>query len=88
MLEPFPIPIAEICRRGQEIYNRDIRALVEPEHKGEVVAIDVISGDYVLGEKSQGILEQLRERHPDAIIYLHRVGYASYRNMPSFTRKH
>ena len=37
----------EIVRRGEEIYEREIRARVEPDHRGEFLAIDVETGDYV-----------------------------------------
>jgi hypothetical protein len=40
----------ELAQRGQEIYERDIRAKVEADHFGKVVAIDVRTGDYELGE--------------------------------------
>ncbi|MDE2686630.1 MAG: hypothetical protein OXI16_03900 [Chloroflexota bacterium] len=35
---------------GKEIYEPDIRCLVEEDHKGEVVAIDLGSGSYAIGK--------------------------------------
>ncbi len=40
----------ETARIGKEIYERDIRRLVEADHHGDVVAIDVGSGSYALGK--------------------------------------
>ena len=41
---------AEIVRRGEEIYDRDIRALVEAEHDGKFLVLDIESGDYEIGD--------------------------------------
>lgn len=67
----------EIARRGKEIYDRSVRAEVEPEHLGRFLAVDVESGDYEVGEAGEGALDvtsRLRERRPDAVTYLVRVG--------------
>ena len=42
-------PRDETVRLGKEIYDRDIRHLVEPDHVGEIVAIDVDSGLWSMG---------------------------------------
>ena len=34
-------PLEEFARRGDEIYDRDIRAQVEPKHNEKIVAIDI-----------------------------------------------
>jgi hypothetical protein len=41
----------EVARRGREIYEREIRARVEPEHAGRFVVVDVRSGDYEIAEE-------------------------------------
>ena len=38
-------PRQETARLGKEIYERDIRGQVEVDHHGEIVAIDVDSGN-------------------------------------------
>ena len=37
--------------RFKEIFERDIRAQVEADHDGEIVAIDVDSGEWAIGEE-------------------------------------
>ena len=65
---------------GKEIYERDIRRLVEEDHKGEVVAIDLGSGSYALGKDAIAASELLRRRNPGAHVWLMRVGHrALYR---------
>ena len=44
------LPLEETARLGEDIYERDIRHRVEADHHGEVVAIDVGSGDYSIAE--------------------------------------
>ena len=66
----------ETARRGDEIYERDIRRQVEADHHGEVVAIDVESGEWAIGENVIAATDRLWERHPAAIeIWSLRVGY-------------
>ena len=65
----------ETARLGKEIYERDIRHLVETDHQGEVVAIDVVSGSYALGKNAIAASDDLRDRHPDAQVWLMRVGH-------------
>ena len=65
----------EIARLGDEIYERDIRHQVEADHHGEVVAIDVDSGDYAIAENVVTAWERLVSRHPDGGFWFVRVGY-------------
>ena len=77
---PSRRPREETARLGKEIYERDIRHLVEADHQGEVVAIDVESGSYSLGKNAIVASEGLRAQHPDAQVWLMRVGHrALYR---------
>jgi len=40
----------EIVQRGEEIYERDMRPLIEAGNEGSVVAIDVITSEYEMAE--------------------------------------
>ena len=68
-------PASETVRLGKEIYERDIRHLVEADHHGQVIAIDVASRDYALGENAIDASESLRAHHPNAEVWLMRVGH-------------
>ncbi|MDE2640000.1 MAG: hypothetical protein OXI03_05385 [Chloroflexota bacterium] len=69
-------PQDEIARLGDEIYERDVRAQVEADHHGEVVAIDVESGHWAIGDNVIAATDRLRAQHPDAVdVWLLRVGY-------------
>lgn len=67
-------PIDEIARRGDEIYNRSIRAEVEGKHDGEIVAIDVDTGFYALGKNHLAAAEPLFAKNSEAEIWFVRVG--------------
>ncbi len=65
----------ETARRGDEIYERTIRAAAEITHIGKVVAIDVETGAYAIDDDALRAARSLRTRHPEAEIWFVRVGY-------------
>lgn len=64
----------EIVRRGEEIYERSVRGKVEPENDGRFLAVDVESGDYAVADEALRATARLRERRPEAVPNLVRVG--------------
>ena len=69
-------PAEETARLGDEIYERDIRCQVEDDHFGEVVAIDVESGSWTIGDDEIAATDRLRAERPDAYdVWCLRVGY-------------
>ena len=74
-------PKEEIARLGKEIYERDIRRQVEADYHGEVVAIDVDTGSWAIGNNVIAATDRLREKRPDTInILSERVGYQALRH--------
>ena len=70
------LPAEETARLGDEIYERDIRRKVEADHHGAVVAIDVDSGSWAIGDNVIAARDGLRTQRPDAIdVWLLRVGH-------------
>ena len=66
----------EIDRRGEELYERQIRALVEtPENIGKIVSIDVETGDYAVADDPIKAGDLVLARHPNAAMYAARIGY-------------
>ena len=68
-------PREEIARLGDEIYERDIRAKVEGAHHGQIVAIDVVSGDYAVAENVVTAWERLVAERPEGGFWFVRIGY-------------
>jgi hypothetical protein len=64
----------ELARRGEELYATAIREQVagEPEHK--FVLIDIESGDFEVDGDELAASDRLLARHPDAQVWLRRVG--------------
>lgn len=66
----------EIGRRGQEIYESRLRALLETkENIGKIVSIDIESGDYEVDDDLLVAGRRLQQRHPEALMYGKRIGY-------------
>jgi hypothetical protein len=59
---------------ANELYER-IRPSVEPGNHGRLIAIDVDSGEYELGDEMLSIGDRLLARHPDAQMWTFRIGY-------------
>jgi hypothetical protein len=65
----------EFARRGQEIYERDIRSQVEAGNEGKIVAIDIETGNYALGEDILSATKPLHAQKPDAQVWVVRIGH-------------
>ena len=75
-------PKEETARLGREIYTRDIRPLVEADHIGKVVAIDVDSGEWAIGDESMDAVDRLWAQSPDSYdVWCERVGYRAVGHM-------
>ena len=64
----------EFARRGDEIYERDIRPCVEAGNEGKFVVIDLDTGAYEIDTDELAASDRLLARHPDAQVWLTRVG--------------
>jgi hypothetical protein len=70
----------EIVRRGQEIYEQEIRPKVEAGDDGKLLVINVETGDtgdYVMDADDAAALERAKATYPDAELFAVRVGSPS-----------
>ena len=65
----------EFARRGQTIYEQRVRSQVEEGNSGRIVAIDIETGEFALGDDTLAASERLLARHPDAQPWLVRIGH-------------
>lgn len=65
----------DVVERGKAIYEQSIRAEVEADNIGKLLMIDVLTGNWVLGEDRIKMARHLRGQNPDAANYALRVGY-------------
>jgi hypothetical protein len=65
----------DVARRGKEIYQKDLRALVEPEHIGEFLTIDVETGDYEIDPDEGKSIDRAVAKRPEGVRYTLRIGH-------------
>ena len=64
----------EFARRGDEIYEHELRPLLETENEGKFVAIDIETGTYEVDANELAASDRLLVRVPNAQIWLRRIG--------------
>jgi hypothetical protein len=64
----------EFARRGDAIYESDIRPHLKPKDTGKFVAIDIESKAYEIAGEELAACDRLRARIPEAQIWLVRAG--------------
>jgi hypothetical protein len=64
----------EFARRGDAIYERDIKPTMEEGGAGEFVAIDIETGAYEVDADELTASDRLLARVPNAQTWLRRVG--------------
>ncbi|MEM8830810.1 MAG: hypothetical protein AAGE96_15830 [Cyanobacteria bacterium P01_G01_bin.19] len=67
----------EFARRGNEIYEPQVRQRVEEGNKGRIVAIDIETGAYEVADTPIEAVDRLYEKHPDAQPWVIRIGHRS-----------
>ena len=67
--------VDEFVRRAEEVYETRLRAVLEPEHMDEFVAIEPESGDYFLGKTLSEAIGSARRSYPDRLAHAMRVGH-------------
>ena len=64
----------EFARRGDEIYERDIRPRLTAEDNGKFAVIDIETGAYEIDPDEIAASDRLLARHPAAQVWLRQVG--------------
>jgi hypothetical protein len=64
-----------IARRAHQLYDETIRSLVEVQHQGQYLALDITTGCYGISDNELRAIQQARVRNPDSILYLFRIGH-------------
>ena len=75
MNESAESEIEQFVRKAEEIYATRLRAVLEPGHLGEFVAIEPESGDYFLGTTLSEAMGAARRSHPNRLAHAMRVGH-------------
>jgi len=67
---------AEIDRldEGEEIYNRKLKKKLEPKYNGKIVAIEVESAKYFIGDSVVEAGQKAKATFPEKIFFFMRIG--------------
>jgi hypothetical protein len=65
----------EFAKRGDEIYESQVRSQVEVNSHGKIVAIDIETGAFEVADELLTASKQLLARLPDAQTWFVRIGY-------------
>ncbi|NOS99168.1 MAG: hypothetical protein HOP29_00905 [Phycisphaerales bacterium] len=70
----------EIARRGRAVYDRQLRAQLEPRHNGEYLILNVDTGEFEIDADDAAASKRAQARFPRASLVTIRVGHhAAYR---------
>jgi hypothetical protein len=64
----------EFARRGDALYEKQIRPQLKAGDQGKFAAIDIETGDFATDADELKACRKLRKRLPDAQIWMVRVG--------------
>jgi hypothetical protein len=64
----------DLAENGQRLYDERLKAILEPEHEGEFVAVEPETERYFLGQTGLAALRAGRRELPDKLFYLLRIG--------------
>lgn len=65
----------EIVARGQAIYESKIRPLVENDHLGEYLVLDIETGEYEIDADHLAASNRAAAKRPHALLFAMRIGY-------------
>ncbi len=65
----------EHAKRGNEIYERQVRPRLEKANRGRIVAIDVDTGAFEVADDVLTASQRLLTHHPDAQTWFVRIGH-------------
>lgn len=68
-------PKEEFARRGDELYETQVRPQVEAGNHGKIVAIDIETGTFEVADTPMVAVDRLYEREPDAQPWVIRIGH-------------
>jgi hypothetical protein len=77
----------EYAHRGDEIYQSQVRQQVEEGNHGKIVAIDIETGDFEVDQSEIAACDRLEARHPDAQIWIVRIGSRHVRRFGGRSRR-
>lgn len=63
-----------LIEAAERLYATKLQPILEPDHAGEFVAIEPVSGEHFLGKSMSDAVQAARRQHPTRLSYIMRVG--------------
>ena len=77
----------EFARRGDELYETQVRPQVEAGNHGKIVAIDLETGAFEVDASEITACDRLEAHHPEAQIWIVRIGSRHVRRFGGRSRR-
>ena len=77
----------EFAKRGDALYESEVRAQVEEGNYGNIVAIDIETGAFEVDQSKIAACDRLEANHPEARIWTVRVGSRHARQFGGRTKR-
>lgn len=71
-------------REGKRIYRQKYAKKLESTERGRIIAIEIESGDSFMGDSTVEAILKAKEKYPNSIFYLMRVGYDAVHSSKGF----
>ena len=73
----------EFVRRGEEIYERNLRPHLGPASNGQFLILDIDTGEYELDPDETLALQRAMTKRPDGTRFIKRVGFTTAHRLRS-----
>lgn len=67
--------LSELTTLGKRFYEENLKAILEPQHNGEFVAVEPYSEKYFVDKDSTQVALKALAEMPDKKFYFARIGY-------------
>ena len=74
----------EFAKEGKRIYRQKYAKKLEPTERGRIIAIEIESGDSFIGDSTVEAILKAKEKYPNRIFYLMRIGYDAVHSSKGF----
>jgi hypothetical protein len=64
-----------LVAQGEAIYQQRLKSQLEPAYYGQIVAIEVESGDHFIGHSVAEAAKKARAKHPQKFFYFVKIGF-------------
>ena len=67
----------EIAKRGQALYEHEIRGKLDASARGKFLVLDIETGEYEIADDELTALKRARAKRSEAALYLLRISHST-----------